>query len=152
MHIGYSFFFFFPGHWQAAIALPLAGTERDATPLMADKTPLFWQRIERGGERVFQLCPHGERIKLCGRAAGWRGELVGYVIMSILPPMVLRICAAPVTPKEAPGLATGSSSGSLFSLGSEAASHFPQHPKSGWLQKKDNSKTYETTGPVCAWE
>lgn len=48
---------------------------------------------------MFQLCPHGERIKLCGRAAGWRGELVGYVIMSILPPMVLRICAAPVTPK-----------------------------------------------------
>lgn len=80
---------------------------------------------------MFRLCPRGERIKLCGRAAGWRWESVGYVIMSILPPVVPQICAAPVTPKEAPGLATGSSSGSLFSLGSGAASHFPQYPKSG---------------------
>ncbi len=56
---------------------------------------------------MFQRCPRGERIKLCGRAAGWRGELVGYVIVSILPPVVRQICAAPVTPKEAPGLATG---------------------------------------------
>lgn len=109
---------------------------------MADKTPLFWQRIERGGEWVLQLCPRGERIKLCGRAAGWHRELVGYVIVSIHPPVVPQICIAPVIPKEAPGLATGSSSGSPFSLGSKAASHFPQHPKSSWLQKKDNSKTY----------
>lgn len=109
---------------------------------MADKTPLFWQRIERGGGRVFRLCPRGERIKLCGRAAGWRRELLGYAIMSILPPVVPRICTAPVTPKESPGLAIGSSSGSAFSLGSRAASHLPQNPKSGWLQKKDDSKTY----------
>lgn len=104
MHIGYSFLFL--GHWQAAIALPLAGTERDATPLMADKTPLFWQGIERGGEQVFWLCLHGERIKLCGHDAGWHGELVCNVFMSVPAPMVQRICAAPVAPKEAPELIT----------------------------------------------
>lgn len=69
------FLFFFQGHWQAVIVLPLAGTERNATPLMADKPPLFWQNWARRGW-VFQLCPRGERIKLCGRAAWWRSEPV----------------------------------------------------------------------------
>lgn len=70
---------------------------------------------------MFRLCPRGEGIKLCGRAAGWCWESVGYVIMSILPPVVPQICAAPATPKEAPGLATGISSSLLFSLGDKAA-------------------------------
>lgn len=60
---------------------------------MADRTPLFWQRSERGGERVFRLCPRGARIKQRGRAAGWRWESLGYVIMSILSPVAPQICA-----------------------------------------------------------
>lgn len=95
---------------------------------------------------MFRLCPHGERIKLCGRAAVWHGGLVGHVIMSIPRPVVPRICAAPVTPKEAPGLATVSSSGSLFSLGSEAALQSPHDPMSGSPQRKDSSKTYILSG------
>lgn len=57
---------FFLGHWQAAIALPLAGAERVATPLMADNTALFGRRIGRGGEQVFF---GGGRIRPRGRAA-----------------------------------------------------------------------------------
>lgn len=99
---------------------------------------------------MFRLCPRGERIKLCGRAAGWRWELVGYVIMSIPPPVVQRICAAPVTPKEAPGMATVSSSGSLFSLGSIALSVLPQvWPTAEEGQFKD---IYTVRLQVCAWE
>ncbi|KAI9544401.1 hypothetical protein NQZ68_001274 [Dissostichus eleginoides] len=41
------------------------GSKRDATALVADKTPLFCQRIERGGERVFGLCPGGEKGLSC---------------------------------------------------------------------------------------
>lgn len=105
---------------------------------------------------MLQLCPRGERIKLCGRAAGWRGELVGYVIVSILPPVAPQICTAPVTPKEAPGLAAGSSSGSLFSLGSIAASHFSAASQV-WLTAKrrtiERHTLCEATGSVyAAWE
>lgn len=73
---------------------------------------------------------------------GGAASRYGYVIMSILRPMTPQICAGPTTPKAAPGLAAGNSSGSVFSFGSKAASHFLQNPKSGLLHKKDNSKTY----------
>lgn len=55
---------------------------------------------------MFQLCPCRGRIKLRGHAAGWHGELVRCVIVSIPAPMAPRICVAPVVPKEAPELIT----------------------------------------------
>lgn len=55
---------------------------------------------------MFWLCLHGERIKLCGHDAGWHRELVCNVFMSFPAPMLQRICAAPVAPKEAPELIT----------------------------------------------
>lgn len=55
---------------------------------------------------MFQLCPCRERIKLRGHAAGWHGELVRRVIVSIPAPMAPRICVDPVVPKEAPELIT----------------------------------------------
>lgn len=79
--------------------------EGSSTPHGWQKPPCF-DRIQRGGEQVFQLCPCGERIKLRGHAAGWHGELVRCVIVSIPAPMAPRICVAPVVPKEAPKLIT----------------------------------------------
>ena len=46
-------------------------------PSWLTKPPCFDRGLSEEGERVFRLCPRGERIKLCGRAAGWRRELVG---------------------------------------------------------------------------
>lgn len=103
---------------------------------------------------MFRLCPRGERIKLCGRAAGWRWESVGYVIMSILPPVVPQICAAPVTPKEAPGLCHRDlikltvlpwGQGCIALL---AVSKVWVTAKEGQLK----GIYCEATGSVCAWE
>lgn len=105
MHIGYSFFYF-PG---ALAGCNSASVGRDwegsSTPHGWQKPPCF-DRIQRGGEQVFQLCPCRERIKLCGNAAGWHRVLVRCVIMSIPAPMAPRICVAPVVLKEAPELIT----------------------------------------------
>lgn len=79
--------------------------EGSSTPHGWQKPPCF-DRIQRGGEQVFQLCPCRERIKLCGNAAGWHRVLVRCVIMSIPAPMAPRICVAPVVLKEAPELIT----------------------------------------------
>lgn len=95
---------------------------------------------------MFQLCPRGERIKLCGRAAWWRSEPVRVCYHVNPPSHDTTDCTGPTTPKAAPGLAAGNSSGSVFSLGSKAASHFLQNPKSDLLHKKDNLKTYILRG------
>lgn len=65
--------------------------EGSSTPHGWQKPPCF-DRIQRGGEQVFQLCPCRERIKLCGDAAGWHGALVCCVIVSIPAPMAPGIC------------------------------------------------------------
>ena len=98
MHIGYSFFFSW-GIGRQSQRFRWQGPRGVQHPSPQTSPPLFWHRIERGGEWAFQLCPCGERIKLCGRAA-WRcGELLGYVIVSILTPTAPQICAAPAFPK-----------------------------------------------------
>lgn len=133
MHIGYSFFFL--GHWQAVIALPLAGTERDATPSWLTKPPCFDRGLsEEGNERFSSaLVEGGLSCAVVLPSARGKEELVGCVIMSDIPPVAPQTQAAPLIPREAPGPAAGSSSAPPLSLGSRAVSHLPQYgvPKPG---------------------
>lgn len=60
--------------------------------------------------------PSWRELWLCGHKAGWHSELVGNVLMSIVPPAGRRIGPIPVIAEEAPGL---SSSGPLLPPGSK---------------------------------
>lgn len=105
-------------------------------PSWLTKPPCFDRGLSEEGNECFSSALVERGLSCVAALPGGAGSWVGYVIMSILPPVVPQIRAAPVTPKEAPGLATGSSSGSLFSLGSKAALHFPQDAQA-WLTAEE---------------
>lgn len=131
MHIGYSFFFFFPGALAGCNSASVGRDwERSSTPHGWQKPPCF-DRIQRGGEQVFQLCPCSRRIKLRGHAARWHGEPVRRVIVSIPAPVAPRICVAPRASKR-----------------STWEFHFLQRSKPRWRKMKDGSEIFNLKPPL----
>lgn len=84
-------------------------------PSWLTKPPCF-DRIERGEDECFSSALVERGLSCVAVLPGGAASRYGYVIMSILRPMTPQICAGPTTPKAAPGLAAGNSSGSVFSL------------------------------------
>lgn len=68
--------------------------------LWLTKSLCFVRGMSEARRRLFGLCPRGERITLCGRAAGWHGELGENLLRcgsslpwyggSVLPPWLQR--------------------------------------------------------------
>lgn len=90
-------------------------------PSWLTKPPCFDRGLSEEGNECFNSTLAERGLSCVAVLPGGAGSWVGYVIMSFLPPVVPWIGTAPVTPEEAPVLAMGSSSGSLFSHGSGAA-------------------------------
>lgn len=90
-------------------------------PSWLTKPPCFDRGLSEEANECFDSTSVEGGLSRVAMLPGGVGSRVGYAIMSFLPPLAPRIGTAPVTPEEAPGLATGSSSGSLYSHGSGAA-------------------------------
>lgn len=145
--MGILFFFFFLGHWQAVIALPLAGTERDPAPLMADKSPLVLTGFSEEGNKCFSSALVERGLSYVAMLPGGTGAATLCYHVNPCSHGTEDLCRPCGSKRSTWGHHSHSSLFGEF--------HFLQHSKPRWAKMKDSSKLFNLKpplhlGPLCS--